>query len=537
MKKAFFIVGLTILSLICFPFYDYAADDVNQEVIKLYLGEIKMVPVSNPLRVAVGNPNIADVVSATKNELTLSPKAMGTTTLVFWDNFGEQSYQVKVFAENIQEVKRRIDSLLKKLVLPGVSTQAEEDEGKVFLLGSVKTAQDKEKISLVLGPLMSKVVDLLVIKEEEVAIEIDVQVMELDKDATSTLGFSSPGTVTLTEVGSAALTAGGAPLASVFRAHNFTRSAFSWTLDALINEGKAKILSRPRLACQSGKEAELLVGGEKPIFTTEVASAGGEGTSVEYKEYGIKLKIKPTVTDENRIKVGLNVEISEIGVADSIGSATVTTAKAYPLTRRNVSTELYLNDEQTLSIGGLIKQKEEEDIRRTPFLSDIPLVGLFFRKKTNLSGGGTGERGNTELYITLTPKIVRSTVKDSAMDKTEKDKKSSLESAVATAKAEETLPADPLKNYANIIQKRILDNLRYPVSAKESSFQGTVKLSLHLSYLGQIQDVVVKTSSGYKILDDNAVEVARGLISYPPFPPSIAEKDLWIDIPIEYRLN
>lgn len=533
MRRIFLVIFLVIVfNYTGSPLANYAFEDKPEEL-KLYLGEVKIIPVRNPIRVAIGNPAVIDTSSITKTELTISPKAPGKTTLVFWDSFGEQSYLVRVFTENIQEVKRRIDGLLAKLNLPDVRTQAEEDEGRIFLTGSVKTAQDREKISLVLGPLKSKTVDLLMIKEEETAIEIDVQVLEIDKDATTTLGFSNPlsgGPITFTEVGTKALT--GAPLGSMFKVDQFSRGAFSWKLDALIQEGKARILSRPRLACQSGKEAELLVGGEKPIFTTEVASTtGAAGTTVEYKEYGIKLKIKPTVNDEQRIKVGLNVEISEVGAAETIGATSAPTAKAYPLTKRDVATELLLDNGQTLAIGGLIKQKHEEDVVRTPFLSDIPVVGLFFRKKTTKVGGGQGERGNTELFITLTPRIVN---RHNPAPLPSEKKAAVADEVVALP--EVNIP-EALRGYTSIIQRRILDNLVYPASAKESGFQGTVKLSLHLSYLGQLLDVSVKNSSGYKILDDNTVNTAKSLASYPPFPASTEEKELWIDVPIAYRLN
>ena len=71
----------------------------------------------------------------------------------------------------------------------------------------------------------------------------------------------------------------------------------------MIYEGKAKILSRPKLACQSGKEASLLVGGEKPNMTTQVSgtSGGGSSNTVEYKEYGIKLKMAPTLNSDGKI--------------------------------------------------------------------------------------------------------------------------------------------------------------------------------------------------------------------------------------------
>ena len=360
MRKFFLAVMLVLASITASPFQPYASDGIDEEI-KLYMGEVKTLPVNGIARIIIGNPAIADVVNVSKTEITLSPKAPGATTLVYWDLYGEQSYKLRVFAEDVSIIKRRVDNLLSKLNLPGIYTQAEEDEDKVLLLGTVKTPQDREKVALALGNLTSKTVDLINVKEEETAVEIDVQVLEVDKDATKTLGFTNPlrGTVTITEVGSPGLTS--AWWGSLFKVSNVSRGAFAWTVDALIQEGKARILSRPRLACQSGKEAELSVGGEKPIFTTDVASAGGEGTSVEYKEYGIKMKIKPTVNEEGRIKVALNVEISEVGAADTIGSTDTTTAKAYPLTKRTVSTELYLDDGQTLAVGGLIKQKLEEN--------------------------------------------------------------------------------------------------------------------------------------------------------------------------------
>ncbi len=538
MKKVFLIISLVLAAIIALPLQHYASDKVDEEL-KLYMGEIRTLPVNNLVRIVLGNPAIADVVNVSKTEMTINPKAPGRTTLVFWDLYGEQSYIVKVFSENMLEAKRRIDNLLAKLDLPAVYTQAEEEEAKVLLLGSIKTPQDREKIALVLGPLKSKTIDLIAVKELETAVEIDVQVLELDKDATKTLGFTNPlsKTVTLTEVGSQGLTS--AWWNRVFRVANVQRSpAFSWTLDALVQEGKARVLSRPRLACQSGKEAELSVGGEKPIFTTQVASAGGQGTSVEYKEYGMKLKIKPTVTEEGRIKIALNVDISEVGTADTIGASGSPTAKAYPLTKRTVATELYLDDGDTLAIGGLMKQKVEEDVTKTPWLGDLPILGPLFRKKATKVGGGSGERGNIELFITLTPKIVGE--KSDKGFPPREEKKEAAPSPVSLSAAgpalEENVPEE-MKNYARIIQKRILDTIVYPSAAKEAGFHGTVKLSLHLSYLGQLIDVVVKQSSGYKILDDNAVASTRKLGSYPPFPASIEKKDIWVDIPIVYRLD
>lgn len=91
--------------------------------------------------------------------------------------------------------------------------------------------------------------------------------------------------------------------------------------------------------------------------------------------------------------------------------------------------------------------------------------------------------------------------------------------------------------YTDLVKKRILERLTYPREAKEAGFQGTVKLKLHLSYQGELLEAAVEGPSGYKILDDNTIEVAKGIISYPAFPSTIDLSDLWVEIPIVYQLN
>ncbi len=123
MRKLFIITLLLIGFVLILPFKDYARDEVGEEL-QLYMGEMKIIPVSTPSRIAIGNPGIADVTNVTKSEITLVPKSLGNTTLTVWDNFGEQSYRIKVFAEDTNELKRRVDNILKQLNLPDVYTKA-----------------------------------------------------------------------------------------------------------------------------------------------------------------------------------------------------------------------------------------------------------------------------------------------------------------------------------------------------------------------------------------------------------------------------
>jgi len=532
----------------------------DSEAIQLIVGETKMFPTNTPTRVMITNPNIADVVDVTNTRIAVTAKSSGKTDLVYNDIHGEQSVEIRVIPEDVEEIKRRVDILIETLGMPDVYTEALPAEGKVALLGKVNKAQEKDRLDSALGDLSSKIIDLTLDKEQETVVEIDVQVLEVDKGSTKNLGFTWPSGVTASEVGSpgiasqgsttvnttgslvstaTTLTNAGTPWGTLFKVVNMSRQAFQLSIDALVEEGKARILSRPRLACQSGKSAELFVGGEKPVFTTNIASfSGAQGTTVDYKEYGIKLNVKPTIIEKDRIKLVLNVEVSETGAAETIGTASTgaVTAKAYPLIKRSASTEVFINDGQTLAIGGLIKQKTEEEVTKVPGLGDVPILGALFRRKSTKVGGGAAEKTNTELFITMTPKVISG---QEPIYRQEAGKPLiQAQGGYTQAAAPGMYVRDHMLNvmeYSAVVQKRILEKIRYPYSAKESGFQGTVKLGLHISYVGDLLDAAVKTSSGYKVLDDNALKTAKEIKMYPPFPSSMEAKDIWIDVPIIYK--
>jgi len=260
-------------------------------------------------------------------------------------------------------------------------------------------------------------------------------------------------------------------------------------------------------------EAELLVGGEKPIMTTAV-SGDSSGTEVEYKEYGIKLKMIPKVIPGKRIQVSLDVEVSELGEAEILGSTTNVTARAYPLTKRTTSTQVILDNEQTLAISGLIKQKTEEELRKFPWLADIPILGLFFRKRVTRTGGGIGEKGDAELVITLTPTIL-------------------VEPEVPSI----DIGKSAIHSYTRGVITRIQDNFVYPPEAYKKKLEGLVGLSFLLSSTGELLEVKIKQSSGYPILDENALEVIRTISPFPSFPSDIEQEELWINIPIAYNIK
>ncbi len=566
MKKIplFFPLILVLPALVAAPSYlgAQSAGDNEGEMLTLYAGEMKEVPTNHPSRVVIGNPAVADIISVDPKVITVAGKGAGMTNLLWWDGSGERSMRIKVLTEEMAYLKARIDSLLKDMGMTTVYTKPADAEGKVLLLGSVKTSDDVKRITTALGEnVMKKTVNLVSVDEEESAVEMDVEVLEVDTDGTRQLGIEWPSAMTFNEPGDLDKSLRKTPDA-FFHLSKWTRSAMNMKINFLLQEGKARLLSSPKLACQSGKEAELLVGGETPILTSQAIAVTGTSsstsTTVEYKEYGIKLKFAPVITADGKVKMTINVEVSDIGVQPfTLGPADAPTALAFPLTKRNTSTQLVMNDGQTLAISGLIRQVSSEDVKKVPFLGNLPIVGLMFRSRDTKTGKGSGERGNTELVVIVTPKIIKNTtpgVKAAIEEKAAEASKPALQELKEEMKPEPAAPAvgqpaaQPvtsvpapgavsLDDYVRQVTEYISGKIVYPSAAKRSGIQGTVKLDLHVSRSGELLESVISKPSGNPILDADALSTSRDIAPYPGFPDSISEKDLWIQVPISYRLT
>jgi len=237
------------------------------------------------------------------------------------------------------------------------------------------------------------------------------------------------------------------------------------------------------------------------------------------------------------------------------------------LVKRSTSTQLFLNNGQTLAISGLIRQKSSEDLQKVPWLGEIPVLGVFFRHRDTSTGGGNGERGDIELVIMVTPKVVgvqigtepppaeqkvvaqpaeglaqAATAKEPAFVKPAPVKPAAQGKAAMPPKAEPVpvVAPEPVlapnDRFGRTVQGYFLDKLTYPSLAKRTGTEGTVLLALHLSADGTLLDASIKKSSGSEILDAQSLATAKEIQPYPAFPRDVDEKDLWIQIPIEYNL-
>lgn len=159
------------------------------------------------------------------------------------------------------------------------------------------------------------------------------------------------------------------------------------TLTALVNNGKARILSRPSVVTLSGEQATIHVGGEIPYH--EYDSDGKLITN--WKDYGIILQFKPVVDAQNRINSMVHAEVSNLNGTTSNGQPIISVRRA--------DSAINLHSGSPIVIGGLMDSSESKRVQKIPLLGDIPILGEFF-KHTSKS------RDKREIIIVVTPYLV-----------------------------------------------------------------------------------------------------------------------------------
>jgi type IV pilus assembly protein PilQ len=161
-------------------------------------------------------------------------------------------------------------------------------------------------------------------------------------------------------------------------------------LSALQVEGKGEIISNPRVVTADLKKATVLQGRQIPY-----ATVSQQGTNVEFKDAFLKLEVTPQITPDDRVRMNLKVSKDEQG-----STVATATGPQVSIDKREVETEVMVNNGETVVLGGVFEQTKRDDVSKVPLLGDIPLLGYLFR---------TTGKSNTkrELLIFVTPQILK----------------------------------------------------------------------------------------------------------------------------------
>lgn len=376
-----------LLAILCFV--ATALPAAAAETLEIAVNQSRVMNAYGVERVAVANPDIADVLVVSGSEVLLVGKAPGVTTLHIWSVSGLASYEVKVAADD-PATGNEIRTIL------GYGDIRVSKVGKTVILeGTVRDQYQKNRAETVAAAYGEKVVNLLELTHPS-QVKIEAKVIEIDRAKEKDLGLQwgnspsvAPGGFSLGQSFSNPV-GGGMPFGQLGG-----YSAVNAQLSALIKNGSAKILSQPHMITLSGDKANIMVGGQIPV----PMNVNNGQIAIEWKDYGIKLEIAPEINGEGLINSKVKAEVSSLDWNSNHQIEIGTNMKIPPLKMSTAETAIALASGQTMAIGGLISNETSRDVTKVPLLADIPILGSLFKSTSFTSN-------ETELIILITPTIV-----------------------------------------------------------------------------------------------------------------------------------
>jgi type IV pilus assembly protein PilQ len=198
------------------------------------------------------------------------------------------------------------------------------------------------------------------------------------------LNVNLPGSASIGNLGSLAL--------SILNAGH----ALDIELSALQQEGRGEVISNPRIVTSNQKEAVIRQGEEVGYLTITGSGTGASQVpQVQFKEALLELRVTPTITNDGRVFLNMNVKKDEVSEFVDTGFGEVPS-----IAKREVNTAILVEDGQTVVVGGVYEFKSQSDLTKVPFLGDIPILGNLFKKRGR-------NKSKAELLIFVTPKVLR----------------------------------------------------------------------------------------------------------------------------------
>jgi pilus assembly protein CpaC len=374
-------------------------------------------------RVAVTNPEIADVAVVDKRALNVIGKKTGSTSLTVWTADGmRQDFRICVsgvdsgLAETIRKAiglpKVKVEVVGGKVLLTG-TVQNQKEKTLAYRVASLYAGgsgtEEKAKESNLLDGKATvndsidgddKVINLLEMINPD-QINIEAEIIEINANDAKQIGieYGADSKVGAPGVWYAGESAGKTRDAG---SHWYTRnwlythfSDINARIHTLVTNGHARVISRPNITTMSGKTAGILVGGEIPY-----PKKNNDSTTVDTKPYGIKLNLmSPTVDTSGNVTSRVFAEVSRL----DWGNAVVVDGFKMPATV-NSSAETMVNipSGMTMVIGGLLNSDDTKNISKIPLLGDIPFLGELFKYHNDT-------KQKSEIMILITPRVVNET--------------------------------------------------------------------------------------------------------------------------------
>jgi pilus assembly protein CpaC len=359
-------------------------------------------------RFSVSNPDIAEAVLVASNQVLVNGKAFGQINFIAWE---KGTGRFLVFDVYVRTNLSLIDSQIRAL-FPKADIRLSQANGSVVLSGNVSDATIATQAEAVVQAAGFKTVNLLGSPVKDLRqVQLLVRVAEVNRTRMRDLGSSyayqaTPGVGgfangggpgNLSSVTNGILGGTFSPLNLLILGGNMTTM-----IRALQTQGALRALAEPNLIAMDGQQASFLAGGEYPVPIVQGGAAGLGTVSIVFKEYGVRLNFKPTIIDEDHIRLELEPEVSTLDFANGVKfDGFVIPA----LRTRRAKTGVELRDGQSFALAGLLDNSETRTLSKVPGLGDIPILGNLF-KSTQF------QKNESELMFIVTAQMVKPVNRD-----------------------------------------------------------------------------------------------------------------------------
>jgi pilus assembly protein CpaC len=367
-------------------------------------------------RVAVTDPGVADAQPITPTQILVHGRAPGEVSLLIWDELERsRSFDLRVDVDvsaATEEIHR---------VFPDEQITVSPSRNAIVLSGHVSTEDVAKRAALIADAYSKSVVNVLSfgpVGAQEILLE--VKFADVDRAATIQLGanfFSTGagntiGTTTTGQFGgfsvnnsSSGQGSGGSNAPGSGATVNFNNALNIFLFRRDINFGAIiadlqqknllQILAEPNLIAVNGKEASFLAGGEFP-FPVVQAGQGVSSVTIQFREFGVKLKFTPVIMPSGAIHLHVVPEVSALDFANGL---TISGFNVPALTTRKADTEFEIQDGQSFVIAGLLDNRVTSVMNKMPGIGDIPVLGYLFRSKS-------ASKSRSELMVMVTARRV-----------------------------------------------------------------------------------------------------------------------------------
>lgn len=403
----------------------FSAASANEVPVHLLVDRSMLIKTVQKLtRIYITDPSILSAYAVSSNQVLVTAKAPGSTSIVIWDQTGDsQSYVVS----SDVDINRLNTSIQESL--PGQDIRVESDGSRILLSGVVGTSTASDAAAKLASLYSKDIFNALVINSSRIPqIRLKVRVIEVDRSKltqfgvnifngagntlaqTSTLQF--PSQLTSSAAGASAGSQSGIQTSIGNKSVSFSNPLNFLIYNSSINVGTMlqdledkqilQILAEPTLTTVDGQKASFLSGGEFPFPVVQGISGGLTSISIQFRPYGVKLEFTPQVNIDGTIQLTVTPEVSAL---DYTNAVSIDGYNIPALSTRRAETTVVLKNGQSFAISGLLDRRTTDAYSRTPGIASIPILGELFKSKSI-------DHSRTDLVVVVTPEVVDPSAKD-----------------------------------------------------------------------------------------------------------------------------